>query len=74
MMLALEASETSAKIENKPQANSLKKVFNESSDSGCESLRKFINVSPIHIFHTRFSEYNTSIHNSKWEQPNKWVF
>ena len=42
MMLAIEASETSAKIENKPQPNSLKKVFNKSSDSGCESLRKFI--------------------------------
>ena len=31
MMLAIEASETSAKIENKPQPNRLKKVFNKSA-------------------------------------------
>ena len=30
-MLAIEASEMSAKIENKPQPNSLKKVFNKSN-------------------------------------------
>ena len=41
-MLAIEASETSEKIINKPEPNSLKKVFNKSSYSGCESLRQFI--------------------------------
>ena len=41
MMLATAASETSVENGNRPQPNSLEKVFN-SSDSGCESLRQFL--------------------------------
>ena len=55
MMLAIEASETSAKIENKPQPNSLKKVFNKkkNSDSGYERLRQFTkkNVFKSHLIY-----------------------
>ena len=52
MMLAIEASETSAKNKNRPQPNSLKKVFNKNSDSGCECLRQFINLN-IHAYNSR---------------------
>ena len=42
MMLAIEASETSTKIENKPQPNSLKKVFNKKHSHFIQNFLFFI--------------------------------
>ena len=49
MMLAIAASKTSAENGNRPQPNSLEKVFNN-SDSGYESLRQFIKPNLMESF------------------------
>ena len=64
MMLAIATSETSAENGNRPQPNSLEKVFN-SSESGYESLRQFIkpynNISMYHVVSVHLSAQAASL-------------
>ena len=67
MMLAIAASETSAKNENRPQPNSLKNAFNESSDSSCESLRQFT------IFCVELEVYLYIVYGVKPNHVQTWI-